>query len=163
MIVILHFDIWREKLNNYVKHIMWFFLNNCVIFVNAELFILQEFRDKLLPPNSAIRMNLVRSNSYNSLNSNNNSGGGVTPPVAGTPSTQPRGLQRQQSAPVQQQTTPTKPHVHASPASLRSPSRSQSAQHTSSPQTTPSRTNSLPNAQPKKLIPVSNGLRGQVI
>lgn len=140
-----------------------FFLNNCVIFIYADLFILQEFRDKLLPPNSAIRMNLVRSNSYNSLNSNNNSGGGVTPPVAGTPSTQPRGLQRQQSAPVQQQTTPTKPHVHASPASLRSPSRSQSAQHTSSPQTTPSRTNSLPNAQPKKLIPVSNGLRGQVI
>jgi hypothetical protein len=49
----------------------------------------QEFRNKLIPPNSAVRMNMVRSNSYNSVNSNNsNSGGGVTPPVAGTPNQQ---------------------------------------------------------------------------
>jgi len=104
-------------------------------------------------------MNMVRSNSYNSLNSNNsNSGGGVTPPVAGTPNTQMRGIQRQQSAPVQHQTTPTRSHA----PQQGSPARPHTSQNVMSSPSTPSRSNSLPNAQPKKLIPVSNGLRGQV-
>ena len=105
-------------------------------------------------------MNMVRSNSFNSNNSNN-SGGAVTPPAVGTPNLHQKGMQRQHSAPAHQ-TTPTKSHVQMSPASLRSPVRSHTGQHVSSSPSTPSRSNSLPNAQPKKLIPVSNGLKGEV-
>lgn len=108
---------------------------------------------------------MVRTNSYNSLNSNTNSAGGRTPPVGGTPTMPTRSLPRQQSAPSSQQTTPTKQHVQASPASLRSGgsgSRSQTSQQMARSNSTPTRSNSIPEAQPKKLIPVSNGLKGQV-
>lgn len=117
---------------------------------------IEEFRSKLIPPNSAVRMTMVRSNSYSSLNSNGNSSGTVTPPVAGSPNTQNRSLQRQQSAPVQQQTTPTRSNIPSSPA------RSNTSQKVVSSPSTPSRSNSQPNAQQKKLIPVANGLSGKI-
>ncbi|XP_033754764.1 protein FAM92A-like [Pecten maximus] len=61
---------------------------------------IDEFRSKLTPPNSAARMNMVRSSSYSSLNTNTNS-----------KQTTPTKMNRQLSAPTSSQSTPTKPPV----------------------------------------------------